>query len=803
MKVIENAAGLAAHHALRAQSALPGFVSLVASAALCFTPLVMGQAADEGAGRLPPVVVISTTQPTSLPTQIPTTMEGIDRLQIEQTINATDSEDALKYFPSLLVRKRYVGDYNHAILSSRASGTGNSARSMVYGDGILLSNFLGNGVGGLSYVPRWGLVTPEEIDRVDVMYGPFSAAYPGNSMGAVVDYVTRMPTAFEGHVAIGYFVQPFDLYSTQATYRGWQTSASLGSRQGEWSWWVNVNRTDSQGQPLTFATRLLSAGASSAAGTPVTGAVPGLNNANQPWYVLGAGTQYHTVQDHAKLKLAYDFSPTLRATYTLGIWQNDASGNSQSYLRNAGGQTVYSGPININGRAFTGTQALTGGDFPLTQANSVHAIHGLTVRSNTQGQWDWEAAASLYRYNADTLRQNAAGNTLPGAASGGSGTIANGAGSGWNTLALRGTWRPEGIRGEHIVDFGVQQYAYQLRYLTSQTSGSWIDGAAGATVSNVQGDTVLRALWAQDTWAFAPRWKTVLGARLENWQASNGSTSFSAISSLNYPTRNEQAISPKAAISNQITEDTVLKGSVGRAVRFPTPAELYGATSTTNSLYINDPNLAPEKAWTGELTLEKLIGTGTLRLTWFAEQVTDALYSQTAYDAAANRNISRVQNVGRIVTNGLELVFGGTDVGADIGIRGLDLNGSVTYADSVIKENSGFVTTPGDTVGKRQPNIPRWRATVLGNYRFTEAFSASLGVRYSGQQYRTLNNIDVNGYTYQGVSPFLTADVRALWRINKTFTASIGIDNINNDRYWNFHPYPQRTYMATLRADTK
>jgi iron complex outermembrane receptor protein len=792
-------------------------MSLTALAALWLTSPVMGQApdgaqfvpdsdrariapaADESAGRLPSVVVVSTTQPTSLPTQIPTTMEGIDRLQIEQTINATDSEDALKYFPSLLVRKRYAGDYNHAILSSRASGTGNSARSMVYGDGILLSNYLGNGVGGLSYVPRWGLVTPEEIDRVDVMYGPFSAAYPGNSMGAVVDYVTRMPTAFEGHVAIGYIVQPFDLYSTQATYRGWQTSASLGSRQGEWSWWINVNRTDSQGQPLSFATRLLSAGALSASGTPVTGAVLAFNNANQPWYVLGTGTQYHTVQDHAKLKLAYDFSPTLRATYTLGIWQNDASGNSQSYLRNASGQTVYGGPINLNGLAFTGTQALNGGDFPLTQVNSVHAIHGLTVRSNTQGLWDWEAAASLYTYNTDTLRQNAASNTLPGAASGGSGTIANGAGSGWNTLALRGTWRPEGIRGEHIVDVGVQQYAYQLRYLTSQTSGSWIDGPAAATVSNVQGDTVLRALWGQDTWAFAPRWKTVLGARLENWQASNGSTSFSAISSLNYPTRNEQFVSPKAAISNQITDDTLIKGSVGRAVRFPTPAELYGATSTTNSLYLNDPNLAPEKAWTGELTLEKLIGAGTVRLTWFAEQVTDALYSQTVYDSAANKNITRVQNVGRIVTNGLELVYGGTD----IGISGLDLNGSVTYADSVIRENNGFVTTPGDTVGKRQPNIPRWRATVLGNYRFTEAFSTSLGVRYSGQQYRTLNNIDVNGYTYQGVSPFVTADVRALWRINKTFTASIGIDNLNSYQYWNFHPYPQRTYMATLRADTK
>jgi iron complex outermembrane receptor protein len=137
------------------------------------------------------VVTVTSSRPTSLPTQIPTTTQGVTREDIARTVNATDSEVALKYFPSLLVRKRYIGDYNHAILSSRASGTGNSARSAVYADGILLSNYLGNGVSGLSFPPRWGTVTPEEIDRVDVMYGPFSAIYPGNSVGAVVDYVTQ------------------------------------------------------------------------------------------------------------------------------------------------------------------------------------------------------------------------------------------------------------------------------------------------------------------------------------------------------------------------------------------------------------------------------------------------------------------------------------------------------------------------------------------------------------------------------------------------------------------------------------
>lgn len=61
------------------------------------------------------VVTITGSQPTSLPTQIPTTMESIDRQQPDASVNATDSEDALKDFPSLLVRKRHAGDYAFGI----------------------------------------------------------------------------------------------------------------------------------------------------------------------------------------------------------------------------------------------------------------------------------------------------------------------------------------------------------------------------------------------------------------------------------------------------------------------------------------------------------------------------------------------------------------------------------------------------------------------------------------------------------------------------------------------------------------
>ncbi|MCE9657121.1 MAG: TonB-dependent receptor [Burkholderiales bacterium] len=769
--------------------------ALAAALALAFpvaAPVRAQEAADPPVKTLG-VVTVTGPRPTSLPTQIPTTMEGATREQIERSINATDSEDALKYFPSLLVRKRYIGDYNHAILSSRASGTGNSARSAVYADGILLSNYLGNGVGGLSFPPRWGLVTPEEIERVDVMYGPFSAAYPGNSVGAVVDYVTRMPTQFEAHAKVGYVVQPFDLHSTHDTYKAWQTSASLGGKAGGLAWWVNVNRTDSDGQPLTFATRLVSAGTPGSAGTPVTGAVLSANNANAPWYLLGTGTQYATRQDHLKIKLAYDLTPQVRASYVLGVWQNESDGNSRSYLRDAQGETVYSGPVNIDGRSYT----LAGGDFALTREKLTHLMHGLSVKSHTQGTWDWEVAASLYDYDKDQKRQNAAANPQPGASIGGAGTLADGGGTGWKTLALKGTWRPDGMAGVHVVDFGFQQENYTLRYRTSSVPGNYLEDGADAIVSNVRGEARLQSLYAQDLWRFASGWNAVLGGRAERWQASDGLTAFSASNVQTWPDRHESFFSPKAALSWQWLPDAVLKASLGRAVRMPTVAELYGATSTTNSQFINDPNLRPERSWTGEFSAERELGGALARLTFFAERTHDALYSQTVFDNAANRNVSRVQNIGRIDTKGIEAAFSGNDVL----LRGLDLSASVTYTRSFIEENDGFVATPGDTIGKWQPNIPRWRATMLASYRFDPGLSASLGLRYSGKQYRTLDNSDVNGFTYMGVSRYFTIDTRVRWQITKQWTAAFGIDNLNDYKYWNFHPYPQRSYNAELKWD--
>ncbi len=743
---------------------------------------------ESGMTRSLGVVTVTGSRPTSLPTQIPTTIEGVTREEIETRVNATDSEDALKYLPSLLVRKRYIGDYNHAILSTRASGTGNSARSAVYADGILLSNYLGNGIAnGTNYAPRWGLVTPEEIERVDVMYGPFSAAYPGNSAGAVVDYVTRMPTKLEAHVKAGYSSQPNDLYGASKTYNAWQTSASLGSRsglngEGPWSWWINVNRTNSHGQPLTFTTATLASGVAGTRGTPVAGAVPGLNTTNTPWYLLGSGTAYHTVQDHAKLKLAYDFSPTVRATYTLGWWQNTSEGRPDTYLRSASGQPVFSGPINIGGRSFT----LAPTAFPLTNDRQTHTMHGLSVKSSTQGVFDWEMAASLYDYAKD--QQRAPTGALPLASLGGAGTLQDQNGTGWNTLAARGTWRPQGVGGAHLVDFGVGRDAYKLSIAKNNVVGSWLDSPANpwSPVSNVGGKSETFSAWVQDTWAFAPRWKAVLGLRYEDWKATDGFTS-TATSLQRYGTRSESDASPKAALAYQLADDTVLKASLGRAVRYPTVGELYGATSGGALSFINDPNLKPEKSWTGELSLEKDLGSGLARATLFHETTRNALYNQLI----PNSTVSRVQNIDKVRTTGVELAY----TGQDVFMKGLDLGGSLTYANSKTVANAAFPAS----VGKWQPRVPQWRSTLYATWKPDDRWAFTVAARYSGKQYSSLDNSDVNAFAYFGASKYFTVDMRVRYQVTRQVSAAFGIDNANNDQYWNFHPYPQRTYTAELR----
>ena len=483
------------------------------------------------------------------------------------------------------------------------------------------------------------------------------------------------------------------------------------------------------------------------------------------------------------MKLAYDFTSTMRASYTFGFWKNEAFRGAQPFLSDAAGNPVYSGNVNIEGRQFT----IAPTEITQSRADMQHLIHGLSLKTHTQGLFDWEVLASYYDYERDLVRSPTV--ALPVADSGGAGRITDQKGTGWGTLWLKGAWRPDGANGMHLVDMGVQYDRQKMRTLVSDTS-NWISGGAGQRFSAFQGQTELASAYLQDTLKLGPAWRATLGARVEKWKASDGALS-NATTTLGFPERDESTISPKAAIAYQATHDWVLRASLGRAIRNPTVSELYQGTISTGTIVNNDPNLKPEKSWTSEITAERDIGIGSLRATFFFEDTKDALYSQT--NVTAFPNITSIQNVDHIRTSGLELAAQANDAFT----RGLDLAGSLTFADSIIRENQKFPAS----VGKWQPRVPRWRANLLATYRVDERWSGTVGARYSGKQYNTLDNADPNGFAYTGTSKFFVVDARVRFKYDRNWSASFGIDNLNNYEYWNFHPYPQRTYIAELKWD--
>lgn len=753
-----------------------------------------------------PTIAIQADKP-AVPANVPNTVESVTKKQIEESVNAVTTASVLQYLPSVHVRERYIGDRN-GVLVMRLNSSIASAVTTVYADGLLLSNFLNN---SFSTAPRWGMVAPEEIERIDVMYGPFSALYPGNSAGGVVNIATRMPEKFEFHAKLDYFTQNFNLYKADKDFAGVHGSVAIGNKIGDWSFWADLDHLDNHGQPQTFGTATKKSGVAAGAGTftVASGEVRDIDTSGNPRIITSTTGMDHTVQDNGKFKLAYDITPTLRASYILGIWQNKSDTSVEPYLKDAAGNLIYGTKTGAASNPFQYVR-IGGVDYTVSGANPAHSesehwMHGLSFKTSTGGTWDWEAIASYYDQRKDISRtatnfgyDSGLGSVRPG------GNITLADGTGWRNLDLRGEWRPGGnLQSEHQVSFGYHYDRYILKSDTYTIAADWLNGSPGTLSTNSRGKTETQALYLQDAWKFRPDWKLTVGGRFEHWRAFEGSNYNAANTAPNpknlvYADRSQSNFSPKLALAYQTAPDLLLRASLGKAYRYPTVSEMFQTISLPGSIKFNDPSLKPEYVVSSEFTAEKSFANALWRTSVFWEDKHDALISQT--DVSVTPNISSIQNVDRVRTRGLETAL----QASDLFWRGFDLSGSITYADSFILKDA---KNPG-LEGTVQPRIPNWRATLVGVYRASDQLSYSLAARYSGRQHNQLFNTaigrynDINPNVYGAVSHYTVVDGKINYKVDRQWTAALGVNNLFSYKYYvNPNPYPQRTWFVTLKYD--
>jgi iron complex outermembrane receptor protein len=105
---------------------------------------------------------------------------------------------------------------------------------------------------------------------------------------------------------------------------GSETSASIGDKIGKFSYLLDVNHLENTSQPLQFGTLAESNAPAKAGDIPVTGAYFYNNQTNTPTSVLGVNGEAveHSINDQFKLKMQYDFTPTLQGDFTLGYWHH-------------------------------------------------------------------------------------------------------------------------------------------------------------------------------------------------------------------------------------------------------------------------------------------------------------------------------------------------------------------------------------------------------------------------------------------------------------------------------------------------
>jgi iron complex outermembrane recepter protein len=725
--------------------------------------------------------------------QLPQESFSIGAKQIDETINLKDPEDALKYMPSLFVRKRNDGD-NQAVLATRTWGLNSSARTLIYYDDLLVSALINNNNSNGS--PHWNLISPEAIARIDFLNGPFSAAYPGNSIGGVLLVTSWMPDKPFAIAKETVSVMPWSQYGTKDIYPTSQTSTAAGNRDGALSWLITANYLDSYQQPLTYTTNGASASNPSGIPSGTIGTFQALNKQGVIANVVGTGTLAHSEQASGNVRLAYDVTAFVKATYSLGIWNNVQTSNPQTYLTStATGLPTFAGISGFASNKYTWDET--------------HLSNAVSLKSDTKGTFDFDLSASSYNYLQDimlnpfTVAPTGVGYSL-------NGKVTSMEGTNWQNGDAKGIWRPDNVQE---ISFGLHGDRYQLENPV-YASSVWTNSAsAGQLYSDGEGETRTGALWLQDAWKIEPNLKLTLGGRLESWEAIDGfnlntvTTSAGAITGafpVNQPQLSSTDFSPKASLSFDPNKDWNVTANFGEAYRYPTVGELYQNVSSGGVVFLPNPNLSPEQDFTGELNLERHWSDGRVRLTLFEERTNQALISQSNTVTST----SGAQSVQTSVSNVAAIQMQGVELSADkdnVAIKGLQLFGSVTYVDSRILSDPNWAgvnpltNLPDTVVGKRVPYVPDWRAKFGVTYRWNDNWAYTVAARYSGKQYSTLDNTDIIPHVYGAFDNYIVVDMKVHYKATQNFSFDFGVDNLFNEQYFLFHPFPGRTYVLAAK----
>ena len=228
-------------------------------------------------------------------------------------------------------------------------------------------------------------------------------------------------------------------------------------------------------------------------------------------------------------------------------------------------------------------------------------------------------------------------------------------------------------------------------------------------------------------------------------------------------------------------------------MRFPNVEELYNGTVTATAVTLSDPSLKAERSDAFDVSAETFWTNHTLRASIFHDDIHDAILRQS--NNTVTPSITNVSNADHVRTTGVEVVWSARD----LFVKGLSFEANSAFTRSKVLENA----KDRGTEGKDFLRIPKTRATFLLAYRPDPQWMGSIGYRHSGAAYNDVYNLDINRNVYGGLSTVNQVDLKVSYKPQPRLEVAVGVDNFNNQKAYQSHPFPGRSFVIDLRTSSR
>lgn len=700
-------------------------------------------------------------------------------------INFMNSEDAIVYEPNVVVRKRYIGDSNGS-LGIRGSNMFQTSRTSVFADGLPLHYHLETRWLG---APRWSLIGPDEIEEVEVIYGPFSAEYSGNAMGGVVNITTRDPQEERVVLEGTLFSQQYDKFGTDESFNGGKLYTAYENRYGNLGVFASFTHLKNESQPMDL---FASTTTDSTTATATAGAYVGTDNYGADTIYFGDSGPDQVTTDLLKLKLTYDAGNyDLRGSIAYEMRDRELNQHS-NYLVDNLGNTIWDEFVSTNEGDVTTYQYGTS-LFQERYNERETLLLGAGISGPLSNDWVFDIYATHFDVIKDEEKRTGANPDDPLYATVNASDDARFKeynDTGWKTLDFQtGT--------ESLMDDDTQRLSLGVHYSNytmsvNEDNYNFITNTSGSDKTNFGGETTLTGIYGQWGWAFDPKWDLSLGLRYEKWKTKDGfKEAFGwGGGSATHPNRSESGLSPKFSIANFVNDDLSVRYSLAKAYRFPLVHELFDSSFEDSEGVTGDPTLDPEVGIHHSISIEQQIPRGYVRVNLFKDIIDDVIFYHEASPEGLGDNVETFLPVAEVTTQGIEFIFNQTQV---MDTRA-DVRFNVSYTDAETTKDELLSTD--ELVGKDFPRIPHWRANLLLGYNVSPKLDANIGIRYASNSYGDLDNTDTANNVYRAHDAYTFVNARANYQVSKEATVSVGIDNIFDEEAYVSHPWPSRTFFV-------